>query len=300
MDLLVFLKAVVLGLVEGATEFIPVSSTGHLILVQNWLGLSGDRKWNAFIIFIQLGAILAVLWVYRQKFINVLRNWRTDPAARRLVINLVVATIPAVIIGIPTEDWIERHLFKPFPVALALVVGGIAILLIERRFTRPRVEGVDDIPVKTALGVGIIQVLAILFPGISRSGATILGGLSLGLSRTAATEFSFFLAIPAMFGASLIKVGDIADVMTPADVPVFAVGFVTAFVSALIVIRALIRFVASNSFRPFAWYRIVFGLILIALYWNRMGESWAEPEAAEAEASAIEAHKPAAIVAMAR
>ena len=271
MDFILYLKAIVLGLVEGATEFIPVSSTGHLILVQNWLGLEGDRKWNAFIIFIQLGAILAVLWFYRQKFLGLLRNWRTDPAAKRLAVNLVIATIPAAVVGLPTEDWIEAHLFKPFPVALALVAGGIAILLIERTVKRPSVESVDDIPVKKALGVGVFQVLAILFPGISRSGATIMGGLTLGLSRTAATEFSFFLAIPAMFGASIIKMGDVAEVMTASDVPVFAVGFVVAFVSALVVIRALLAFVSRNTFAGFAWYRIVFGIILIALYWNQRG-----------------------------
>ncbi|HYJ81142.1 MAG TPA: undecaprenyl-diphosphate phosphatase [Longimicrobiaceae bacterium] len=270
MDVTLFLKAVILGLVEGITEFIPVSSTGHLILVQDWLGFQGKKE-NAFIVFIQLGAILAVVWLYRAKFIGVVKNLRTDPAARRLALNLVIATVPAVVVGLPTEDWIEAHLFKPFPVALALVLGGVAILLVERFFTRPRIGIADDIPVKTALGVGIIQVLAIIFPGISRSGATILGGLTLGLSRTAATEFSFFLAVPAMFGASVIKMGDVASVMTPADVPVFGVGFVVAFLSALVVIRGLIRYVSRHDFRPFAWYRIVFGIVLIAVYWNSRG-----------------------------
>ena len=271
MDPILLLKAVVLGLVEGATEFIPVSSTGHLILVQKWLGLEGDPKWNAFIIFIQLGAILAIVWLYRAKFIGVVRGLRSEPSARRLAVNLVIATIPAVLVGLPTEKWIEEHLFKPFPVALALVAGGIAILVIERTYRRATVESVDDIPVKKALGVGVIQVLAILFPGVSRSGATIMGGLTLGLSRTAAAEFSFFLAIPAMFGASLIKMGDVADVMTGADVPIFAVGFVTAFVSALLVVRWLIAFVSKNTFTGFAWYRIIFGVILVAMYWNNRG-----------------------------
>lgn len=271
MDLILYLKAAVLGLVEGATEFIPVSSTGHLILVQDWLGLQGDPKWNAFIIFIQLGAILAVVWMYRAKFWNVTKGLKSDPTSRRLAINLVIATIPAVIVGLPTEDWIERNLFKPFPVALALVAGGIAILVIERWARRPSVETVDDIPLRKAVGVGVFQVLAILFPGISRSGATIMGGLALGMSRTAATEFSFFLAVPAMVGASIIKMGDVADVMTTADVPIFAVGFIVAFLSALVVIRALIAFVSKNTFAGFAWYRIVFGIILIAVYWNSRG-----------------------------
>lgn len=266
MDPILWLKAAILGLVEGITEFIPVSSTGHLILAQNWLKYEGDTA-NAFIIFIQLGAILAVVWMYRQKIWDVLRTWR-EPRSKGLIINLIVATIPAVIIGLPTEDWIEGHLFKPFPVALALVVGGVAILLIERYFRRPTVESVDDIPLRKALLVGVFQVLAIVWPGMSRSGATIMGGLTLGLSRTAATEFSFFLAIPAMLGASIVKMSDVAEVATTADIPVFAIGFIVAFVSALVVIRTLIAYVSKNTFRPFAWYRIVFGVILVALYWN--------------------------------
>jgi undecaprenyl-diphosphatase len=252
--------------VEGATEFIPVSSTGHLILVQDWLGFEGKKE-NAFIIFIQLGAILAVVWMYRQKIVDVLRTWR-QPKSRGLMINLVVATLPAVIIGVPTEDWIEAHLFKPFPVALALVVGGIAILLVERYFRRPTVDSVDDIPLSKAFGVGMFQVLAMIWPGFSRSGATIMGGLGLGLSRTAATEFSFFMAIPAMLGASIIKMGDIMDVATTADIPLFATGFVVAFISALVVIRGLLAYVSRNDFKPFAWYRIAVGIVLVAWYWN--------------------------------
>lgn len=270
MDLILWVKAAVLGLVEGITEFIPVSSTGHLILTQDWLNFTGKKE-NAFIIFIQLGAILAVVWMYRKKFWDVMRTWRTNPESKRLIINLVVATIPAVVVGLPTEEWIEARLFKPFPVALALVVGGIAILLIERYFKKPTVESVDHIPLGKALGVGLFQVLAIVWPGLSRSGATIMGGLTLGLSRTAATEFSFFLAVPAMLGASVIKMGDIAEVATPADIPIFAIGFVVAFVSALVVIRTLIAYVSKNTFRPFAWYRIVFGIVLVAVYWNSRG-----------------------------
>jgi undecaprenyl-diphosphatase len=267
MDLIEIGKAAVLGVVEGATEFIPVSSTGHLILFQDWLGFQGPKE-NAFIIFIQLGAILAVVWMYRAKIVHVLRTWR-DPVSRRLMLNIVIATLPAVIVGVPTEEWIEAHLFRPFPVALALVVGGVAILLVERAFRKPSVQEVDDIPVAKAIGVGCFQVLAMLWPGLSRSGATIMGGLSLGLSRKAATEFSFFMAIPAMFGATLIKMGDIADVTTAADIPVFATGFVVAFASALLVIRWLIAFVSSNSFAGFAWYRIVLGIVLLVFYWGR-------------------------------
>ena len=267
MDLGLLIKAIILGLVEGATEFIPVSSTGHLILVQNWLKFTGEKE-NAFIIFIQLGAILAVLWLYRVKLWQVAVRWPHDEKARRLIINLILGTLPAVVIGLPTEDWIEAHLFKPLPVALALVVGGVAILLIERWHKRATVATVDDIPLAKALGVGAIQVLAILFPGLSRSGATIIGGLMLGLSRVAATEFSFFLAIPALFGATLIKLMDARDVISTADLPLFAVGFVVAFVSALVVIRWLVTLVAHRSFTGFAWYRIIFGLTLLLLFWR--------------------------------
>ena len=259
------IEAIILGLVEGLTEFIPVSSTGHLILAQNWLGFMGEKE-NAFIIFIQLGAILAVLWLYRMKFINVALNLHREAKARRLVINLIIGTIPAIVIGLPTDELIESYLFKPLPVALALVVGGIAILIIEARPRRATVESVDDISFAKALGVGLIQVLAILFPGISRSGATIMGGLTLGLSRTAATEFSFFLAIPALLGATLVKLLDVRDLLSVSDIPLFGVGFVVAFIAAMFVIRGLIAFVAHRSFAIFAWYRIVFGGLIIGLY----------------------------------
>lgn len=267
MDLLVLLKAVILGLVEGVTEFIPVSSTGHLILVQNWLNFTGEKE-NAFIIFIQLGAILAVLWVYRAKLLNVAVSWPHSEPARRLIINLILGTLPAVIIGLPTDDLIEAYLFKPVPVAIALLVGGILILWIEARPKPVTVASVDAIPMSKAIGVGLIQVLAILFPGISRAGATIMGGLVLGFSRVAATEFSFFLAIPAMAGATMVKLLGVRDVITTADIPLFAVGFLVAFLSALVVIRRLLAFVSQRSFTPFAWYRIIFGTTLLVLYWG--------------------------------
>jgi undecaprenyl-diphosphatase len=268
MDLILLLKAAILGIVEGVTEFIPVSSTGHLILSQDWLGFTG-RKENAFIIFIQLGAILAVVWLYRMKFIDVVLNLHRKLEARSLVVNLIVATLPAVVIGLPTEKWIEAHLFRPLPVALAFVLGGLAILAIERWCKTPSVDSVDRVPLKKAFGVGLIQVLAILFPGVSRSGATIMGGLVLGLSRMAATEFSFFLAIPAMLGASLIKLIKVRDLLSAADIPVFAVGFAVSFFSALLVIRGLLSYVSRKSFVPFAWYRICFGALILIRYWNR-------------------------------
>lgn len=266
MHWMVLLPALILGIVEGVTEFIPVSSTGHLILVQNLIGFVGKKE-NAFVIFIQLGAICAVLWLYRRKIITLIAGWRTLPEARRLLVNLIVATIPAVVIGLPTEEWIESYLFTPLSVALALVFGGIAILVIERLYRRPDVESMDHIPVGKAAGVGMIQVLSILWPGLSRSGATIMGGMVLGLSRKAATEFSFFLAIPAMLGASLVKLVGVHDVLSPGDVPVFAAGFAVSFVSALLVIRGLLAFVSHRSFLPFAWYRILFGIALLTLYW---------------------------------
>ncbi len=262
MDELILLKALVMGIVEGLTEFIPVSSTGHLIITQNALNFTG-RVENVFSIFIQLGAILAVVWLYRKKFLTVAATLKTRPESRRLVLNLVIGTLPAVIIGLPTESWIEAHFFKPLPVALALSIGGILILAIERSYNGRGIDDVDRIPVSKALGVGTFQVLAILFPGISRSGATIMGGMTLGLSRIAATEFSFFLAIPAMLGASIVKLAGARDLLCVSDVPLFAVGFAVSFFVALVVIKGLLRFVSHRSFAPFAWYRIGFGIFLL-------------------------------------
>lgn len=270
MTAFAWLQATLLGIVEGATEFIPVSSTGHLILAQNLLGFTGKKE-NAFAIFIQLGAILAVVWLYRQKILDLTWNWRRKPEGRRLVINLVVATLPAVVIGLPTEGWIEAHFFKPLPVAMALVLGGVAILAIEHFYRTPSVTSMDHIPLKKAFGVGVIQVLAILFPGVSRSGATIMGGLTLGLSRTAATEFSFFMAIPAMVGASAVKLYGARATLAWSDVPFFSIGFVVSFVVALFVIRALLAYVSRHAFTPFAWYRIVFGALFLGFAWFSPG-----------------------------
>lgn len=276
MTWITHLKAALLGLVEGVTEFIPVSSTGHLIIAADWLNFAdspglNEATSNTFLVFIQLGAILAVVWLYRLKFWDVARTLRSSETSQRLVLNVVVSTLPAVVIGLPTEDWIEERLMKPLPVSLALAVGGIAILIVERFFRRPTIQDVDHIPVRHAFGVGCFQVLAILFPGMSRSASTILGGLSLGLSRKAATEFSFFMAIPAMCGATFIKLLKVRDELTTADIPIFAIGFLVAFVSALFVIRWLLIYVSRHSFAPFAWYRIVFGGILLIVYWNSSG-----------------------------
>ncbi len=271
MDAVLWMKAALFGLVEGATEFVPVSSTGHLILVQDWLNFTGHKQ-NAFTVFIQLGAILAVLWLYRAKFLELLLNFWKPGRARQLVINLVIGTIPAVVVGLPTDDWIEAHFFHPLPVAIALVAGGVAILLIENRRHRVTVTSIDDIPWRLALAVGLVQVLAILFPGVSRSGATIMGGLMLGLSRLAATEFSFFLAVPAMLGATALKLWGVRHELGAADLPVFGIGFIVSFLAALLVIRALVKFVSRRSFVPFAWYRIALGaLVASSLLWRASG-----------------------------
>lgn len=268
IDWILLLKAILLGFIEGATEFIPVSSTGHLILAQNWLGFTGEKA-NTFIVFIQLGAIFAVLWLYRVKLVHVTRSIFQEAQAKALVINLIIGTLPAIIIGLPTEAWIERHMFKPLPVTAALILGGLIIFWMEKRLPNvARIQTVDQIPLRTALGIGCVQVLAMLFPGLSRSGATIMGGLGFGLSRVAATEFSFFLAIPALLGASLVKLFNAREILSINDLPVFAAGILVSFFVAFVVIRMLLKLVSHKSFIPFAWYRISFGILLVLLYAN--------------------------------
>lgn len=254
-------KAAVLGLVEGATEFIPVSSTGHLIVVSAWLGLVGERT-KTFNIFIQLGAILAIVWLYRSRLQGVVASARHDQASRRFLANLLIAFLPAALVGFFAHEWIKARLFQPDIVAGALVVGGLLILLIEWWAPSSRIREVRDITPLAALGIGLAQVLA-LVPGISRSGATILGGYALGLSRVAATEFSFFLAIPVMLVATLYDLLKSWSSLGPADAPMFLVGFVVSFVSAVVVVRAFLRYVSTHSFTAFAWYRIGFGALLL-------------------------------------
>lgn len=262
-----YLQATLLGLVEGATEFIPVSSTGHLILVGDWLGFNDERA-KTFDIFIQLGAILAVAWLYRQRVARLARVWGGAPEDRRLVVNLLLAFVPAAAVGLLTHHWIKAYLFTPWVVAAALVLGGVAILVIEALEVRLRVPAMDDIPPRTALGIGIAQCLS-LVPGVSRSGATIMGGLLLGLSRTAATEFSFFLAIPVMLAATTFDLAKSQSALSPADLPLFAVGFVTSFFSALLVVKLFVRYVSHHSFAAFAWYRIIFGALLLGYYYSQ-------------------------------
>jgi undecaprenyl-diphosphatase len=258
-----FIKAVVLGLVEGATEFIPVSSTGHLIVASEWLGQVDERA-KTFDIFIQLGAILAIVWLYRVRLTHAVVAARHDPASRRFLLNLAIAFLPAAAVGFLIHGWIKEHLFNVPVVAAALVVGGIAILLIERWSPRTRFEEITDVPPATALGIGLAQVLS-LVPGTSRSGATIMGAYALGLSRKAATEFSFFLAVPVMFAATLYDLLKSAGALTSADFPFFATGFVVSFLSALVVVKAFLSYVSHHSFAAFAWYRIVFGAVLLWL-----------------------------------
>jgi undecaprenyl-diphosphatase len=257
------MQAVILGLVEGVTEFIPVSSTGHLIVVGQWLGQTDERA-KTFDIFIQLGAILAIVWLYRARLRHTAAAARTDPASRRFFVNLAISFVPAAGIGFLIHDWIKEHLFNTSVVAWALILGGIAILLIERWSPRTRFEEVSQVPPLTALGVGLAQVLS-LIPGTSRSGATIMGGYALGLSRRAATELSFFLAIPIMFAATLYDLAKSVGALSPADTAFFTTGFVVSFLSALVVVKAFLAYVAHHSFTAFAWYRIAFGALLLWL-----------------------------------
>jgi undecaprenyl-diphosphatase len=245
--------ALILGVVEGLTEFLPVSSTGHLILVGDLLGFNDERA-KVFEIVIQTGAMLAVLWEYRARF------FRVDIALYR---NLIVAFIPAAVIGLALAKLIKQYLFQPLPVALAFIVGGVIILWAERRKLAARVESSRDMTVLDALKVGFAQCFA-LIPGTSRSGATIIGGMLFGLSRKAATEFSFFLAVPTLVAAGLYDLWKSRALLSAGDVDIFAVGSIAAFLSAFVVIRWLIRYVATHDFRPFAWYRIVFGLLVLA------------------------------------
>jgi undecaprenyl-diphosphatase len=257
------LTAALLGLVEGVTEFIPVSSTGHLILASYWLGQTGDAS-KTFDIFIQLGAILAIVWLYRARLVHAMAAAGREEPSRRFLLNLGIAFLPAAIVGFLAHDWIKERLFTPVVVALALIVGGLLILLIEWLQPTERVHEVAALRPTTALGVGLAQILS-LVPGTSRSGATIMGGYALGLSRRAATEFSFFLSIPVMFAATLYDLFKSRSELSAADAPVFAVGFLVAFVSALVVVKVFIRYVSHHSFTVFAWYRLALGVLLLLI-----------------------------------
>jgi undecaprenyl-diphosphatase len=258
------LTALILGIVEGITEFLPISSTGHLILAGHLLNFTGPKA-NLFEIVIQSGAIAAVLWEYRQRFVWVIKGVWTDRLAQRFVVNIALAFMPLAVLGLRFKKELELYLFKPVPVALAFIVGGIIILWVERKGARdsvPRVSSVDEVNAVDALKLGFIQALA-LFPGTSRSGATIIGGMMLGLSRRAAAEFSFFLAVPTLLGATAYKLYKEHHLLSASDAGFYAVGMLVSFISALVVIRVLIRFVSGNTFIPFAWYRIAFGIVVL-------------------------------------
>jgi undecaprenyl-diphosphatase len=262
MDLPLLLKALILGLVEGFTEFLPVSSTGHLILVGDLLDFN-DEKGKMFEVVIQFGAILAVCWEYRARLGAVAAGLRAGKEdARRFILNLLIAFMPAAVLGLLFATKIKLYLFKPVPVALAFIVGGLLILWAERRKHVVRIQEVDEMTWRDALKIGLAQSLA-LIPGTSRSGATIIGGLFFGMSRKAATEFSFFLAIPTLFAASAYELVKYRHLPSTDDLGMFAVGGVASFVSAFIAVRGLLRYISRHDFAAFAWYRIGFGIIVL-------------------------------------
>jgi undecaprenyl-diphosphatase len=265
MDLILLFKAFILGIVEGVTEFLPISSTGHLIIAGDLLDFN-DNKGKIFEIVIQLGAILAVCFEFRQRLINTVTHMANEASAQDFVINLMIAFTPAALLGLLFHDFIKAHLFSPVTVAIALIVGGFAILFIEKHTKHSATDQIETITKTQALKIGFAQSLS-LVPGVSRAGATILGGMVFGLTRQTATEFSFFLAIPIMFAATGYDLLKSWKLLSMADFPLFAVGFITAFLSALLVIKVLIKYVANHDFTAFAWYRIVFGVAVLWYFW---------------------------------
>jgi len=275
VDLVLLTKALVLGVVEGLTEFLPISSTGHLVLAGELLRLTGEKS-DVFKIVIQSGAMLAIVLEYRTRFFSVLKGLGSNRAAQRFALNLLVAFLPAAVLGLAFGKLIKTYLFHAIPIALAFIVGGVIILWVERPAAsserRARVESVDDMTWKDALKVGIAQAFA-LIPGTSRSGATIIGGMIFGLSRRAATEFSFFLAVPTLIAAGAYDFWKNRALFDSGDLGMFAVGSVAAFVSAFLCVRWLLRYIATHDFTPFAWYRIAFGVAVLATAWTGM-VSW--------------------------
>jgi undecaprenyl-diphosphatase len=261
MDPILLLKALILGIVEGLTEFLPISSTGHLILAGDLLGFNDDRG-KLFEIVIQSGAILAVVWEYRARIAKVLAGLGRERQANRLALNLAIAFTPLAVLGLLFKKTIEQSLFKPVPVALAFIAGAFVILWAERREHKIRIDSVDDMTPLDALKLGLAQAMA-LIPGTSRSGATIIGGLLFGLSRRAATEFSFFLAIPTLLAATAYSLYKERALLHVGDLGIWVVGFVAAFVSAFLCVRWLLRYISSHDFTIFAWYRIAFGIAVL-------------------------------------
>ena len=276
MDIALLIKAAIMGIVEGLTEFLPISSTGHLILAGALLGFDDDKA-KVFDIAIQTGAIFAVILVYGQKIRDTLVALPTDRQAQRFALNVFIAFVPAVVLGLLFGKAIKANLFTPVVVASTFIIGGFIILWAEKRQQNnpatARIQSVDAMGPMDALKVGLVQCLAMI-PGTSRSGATIIGGMLMGLSRQAATDFSFFLAIPTLIGAGVYSLYKERALLSVADIPMFAVGLVFSFVSAWLCIRWLLRYIASHSFVVFAWYRIAFGLIVLATAWSGL-VTWA-------------------------
>jgi undecaprenyl-diphosphatase len=267
VDIVLLVKAAVMGIVEGLTEFLPISSTGHLILAGSLLGFD-DAKAKVFDIAIQTGAIFAVILVYWQKIQSTVVALPRQPKARRLAINVVVGFLPAVVLGLVFGKMIKAHLFTPVVVASTFIIGGFIILWAEKRPPGSvRVEHVDDMTTWDALKVGLVQCFAMI-PGTSRSGSTIIGGMLLGLSRQAATDFSFFLAIPTLIGAGAYSLYKERALLSAADIPLFAVGLVFSFLSAWLCVRWLLKYISTHNFIPFAWYRIAFGIVVLATAWT--------------------------------
>jgi undecaprenyl-diphosphatase len=274
MDLVLLSKAVVMGVVEGLTEFLPISSTGHLILTGSLLNFTSEKA-KVFDIAIQTGAIVAIILVYWRRLIDTTAVLQDDGRARRFVVNVLIAFVPAVVVGLLAGKAVKAHLFTPTVVATSFIVGAIVILWAERRpVSATRVHAIDDMSPLDALKVGLMQCLA-LVPGVSRSGSTIIGGMLIGLSRSTATEFSFFLAIPTLIGAGAYSLYKERGVLSLSDVPLFAVGLVFSFVSAWFCVRWLLRYVATHNFVPFAWYRIAFGIAVLLTAYTGLVD-WAE------------------------
>jgi undecaprenyl-diphosphatase len=271
VDPLLLLKALILGIVEGITEFLPISSTGHLILAGDLLGFN-DERGKLFEIVIQSGAMLAVCWEYRAKIGSVVRGLPSEPAAQRFALNILVAFLPLAVLGLLFGKAIKAHLFNAPVVAAAFIIGGLVILWAERREHRIRIESIDDLSLTDALKLGLAQALA-LIPGTSRSGATIIGGLFFGLSRRAATEFSFFLAMPTLIGASIYQLYKERALLSVDDLGMWVVGFVASFISAFWAVRGLLRYISTHDFSIFAWYRIAFGIVVL-LTWHYELIAW--------------------------
>ena len=274
MDTVLLLKAAIMGVVEGLTEFLPISSTGHLILAGSLLGFD-DAKAKVFDIAIQTGAIFAVILVYWQRIHATLVQLPSQRQAQRFALNVLIGFLPAVVLGLLFGRAIKEHLFTPVVVASTFIVGGFIILWAERRQqVAVRIQSVDDMGPLDALKVGLVQCLAMV-PGTSRSGATIIGGMLLGLSRKAATDYSFFLAIPTLIGAGAYSLYKERALLSAADIPLFAVGLGFSFLSAWLCVRWLLRYISSHSFVPFAYYRIAFGLVVLATAWSGL-VTWAD------------------------